>query len=142
MNGWREGGGVGVDFVVKQKTAYEMRISDWSSDVCSSDLRDLATTEPSVNGLAVSADAIGIFLEGDLAIMLARDVSCPDRACRAKSAPLKQAVDHRGVEAVLLGRRPPFGVQAVRYSLRRRPVGSVLGNPGEEFDEVLQLPEP
>src|SRR3546814_7755451 len=24
----------------KQKTAYEMRISDWSSDVCSSDLHD------------------------------------------------------------------------------------------------------
>src|SRR3546814_15141525 len=27
-----------VLFFVKQKTAYEMRISDWSSDVCSSDL--------------------------------------------------------------------------------------------------------
>src|SRR3546814_5579170 len=27
-----------VIFVFKQKTAYEMRISDWSSDVCSSDL--------------------------------------------------------------------------------------------------------
>src|SRR3546814_16840219 len=27
-----------VFFFVKQKTAYEMRISDWSSDVCSSDL--------------------------------------------------------------------------------------------------------
>src|SRR3546814_2186561 len=31
-----------MDFIVlfffKQKTAYEMRISDWSSDVCSSDL--------------------------------------------------------------------------------------------------------
>src|SRR3546814_15655744 len=27
--------------VFKQKTAYEMRISDWSSDVCSSDLRHL-----------------------------------------------------------------------------------------------------
>src|SRR3546814_5364358 len=26
-------------FFFKQKTAYEMRISDWSSDVCSSDLR-------------------------------------------------------------------------------------------------------
>src|SRR3546814_1141830 len=25
-------------FLFKQKTAYEMRISDWSSDVCSSDL--------------------------------------------------------------------------------------------------------
>src|SRR3546814_7044279 len=30
-------------FFCKQKTAYELRISDWSSDVCSSDL--LATSE-------------------------------------------------------------------------------------------------
>src|SRR3546814_10377301 len=29
-------------FFFKQKTAYEMRISDWSSDVCSSDLIALA----------------------------------------------------------------------------------------------------
>src|SRR3546814_14093227 len=29
---------VGIVFFFKQKTAYEMRISDWSSDVCSSDL--------------------------------------------------------------------------------------------------------
>src|SRR3546814_7828900 len=28
-------------FFFKQKTAYEMRISDWSSDVCSSDLNDM-----------------------------------------------------------------------------------------------------
>src|SRR3546814_7261508 len=28
-------------FFFKQKTAYEMRISDWSSDVCSSDLKAL-----------------------------------------------------------------------------------------------------
>src|SRR3546814_9087883 len=27
-----------LNFFFKQKTAYEMRISDWSSDVCSSDL--------------------------------------------------------------------------------------------------------
>src|SRR3546814_4921125 len=30
-----------VFFFFKQKTAYEMRISDWSSDVCSSDLHPL-----------------------------------------------------------------------------------------------------
>src|SRR3546814_1741077 len=30
-------------FFFKQKTAYEMRISDWSSDVCSSDLIGLMT---------------------------------------------------------------------------------------------------
>src|SRR3546814_5475273 len=29
-------------FFFKQKTAYEMRISDWSSDVCSSDLPPLS----------------------------------------------------------------------------------------------------
>src|SRR3546814_6383256 len=29
-------------FFFKQKTAYEMRISDWSSDVCSSDLTEQA----------------------------------------------------------------------------------------------------
>src|SRR3546814_6197061 len=31
-----------VCFFFKQKTAYEMRISDWSSDVCSSDLANRA----------------------------------------------------------------------------------------------------
>src|SRR3546814_8636094 len=31
-------------FFFKQKTAYEMRISDWSSDVCSSDLEKPATS--------------------------------------------------------------------------------------------------
>src|SRR3546814_17546803 len=36
---YRFGASVSVYFFVfKQKTAYEMRISDWSSDVCSSDL--------------------------------------------------------------------------------------------------------
>src|SRR3546814_5706226 len=33
-------------FVFKQKTAYEMRISDWSSDVCSSDLPSHGIEEP------------------------------------------------------------------------------------------------
>src|SRR3546814_1000088 len=33
-------------FFFKQKTAYEMRISDWSSDVCSSDLPSLAAGQP------------------------------------------------------------------------------------------------
>src|SRR3546814_10873458 len=40
-------------FFFKQKTAYEMRISDWSSDVCSSDLPSLACTR------AVQQSSIG-----------------------------------------------------------------------------------
>src|SRR3546814_1088225 len=34
-------------FFFKQKTAYEMRISDWSSDVCSSDL-EIRETEAEI----------------------------------------------------------------------------------------------
>src|SRR3546814_996652 len=48
-------------FFFKQKTAYEMRISDWSSDVCSSDLLNRA--EAAVNArtplLAIKAGANG-----------------------------------------------------------------------------------
>src|SRR3546814_2551551 len=33
-------------FFFKQKTAYEMRISDWSSDVCSSDLMTASVEGP------------------------------------------------------------------------------------------------
>src|SRR3546814_5201508 len=43
-------------FFFKQKTAYEMRISDWSSDVCSSDLRALPFTECDV--VCASADEV------------------------------------------------------------------------------------
>src|SRR3546814_10495520 len=38
----------GLFFFFKQKTAYEMRISDWSSDVCSSDLQP---APPGVDGI-------------------------------------------------------------------------------------------
>src|SRR3546814_12455333 len=41
-------------FFFKQKTAYEMRISDWSSDVCSSDLMKVASDCPSPCVLALA----------------------------------------------------------------------------------------
>src|SRR3546814_2932731 len=48
-------------FVFKQKTAYEMRISDWSSDVCSSDLLGVLV----LRGEAVVDDLLvrGVLLE-------------------------------------------------------------------------------
>src|SRR3546814_9002106 len=45
-------------FFFKQKTAYEMRISDWSSDVCSSDL--LAGYEGALDRLAVEGEAAAL----------------------------------------------------------------------------------
>src|SRR3546814_6248594 len=41
-------------FFFKQKTAYEMRISDWSSDVCSSDLKNGVL----VGGIGVMGDGV------------------------------------------------------------------------------------
>src|SRR3546814_3823595 len=46
-------------FFFKQKTAYEMRISDWSSDVCSSDLDD----GPEAAGGIVAEDDLLVAVE-------------------------------------------------------------------------------
>src|SRR3546814_2362689 len=67
-------------FFFKQKTAYEMRISDWSSDVCSSDLG--AGREPRPGAAAACALALG-----------GRAVD--DRACRARG--LAHASDRKSV---------------------------------------------
>src|SRR3546814_15908486 len=45
-----------VFFFFKQKTAYEMRISDWSSDVCSSDLRLFDAARAADRGARDAAD--------------------------------------------------------------------------------------
>src|SRR3546814_1204470 len=44
-----------IVFFVKQKTAYELRISDWSSDVCSSDLRLIDDPEIDEEGVDQAA---------------------------------------------------------------------------------------
>src|SRR3546814_5416746 len=43
-------------FFFKQKTAYEMRISDWSSDVCSSDLIASVAEVTKKHGLTLVVD--------------------------------------------------------------------------------------
>src|SRR3546814_7428653 len=43
---------------VKQKTAYEMRISDWSSDVCSSDLIHITRKPPTRNEKVLKMKAV------------------------------------------------------------------------------------
>src|SRR3546814_7035521 len=54
-------------FFFKQKTAYEMRISDWSSDVCSSDLNLGAYFEQIMNALPPSVhDVLTRFGIGDI----------------------------------------------------------------------------
>src|SRR3546814_7825464 len=64
-----------VFFFFNQKTAYEMRISDWSSDVCSSDLNIFESTYKRVD----SADELSS--RPDFAIAL-----YPGHLCRAGDA--------------------------------------------------------
>src|SRR3546814_4920722 len=84
-----------VVFFCKQKTAYEMRISDWSSDVCSSDLAELRrlafTTVVDVGEvhdrlvLALDRDAhIEKGMRGDADAVLEQigRASCRERVCQ------------------------------------------------------------
>src|SRR3546814_9568717 len=45
-------------FFFKQKTAYEVRISDWSSDVCSSDLLGRGFGEREIGGAQPEHDVV------------------------------------------------------------------------------------
>src|SRR3546814_14069786 len=67
-------------FFFKQKTAYEMRISDWSSDVCSSDLGSRL-------GDQSAPDAAG----DDLSTPPAPDRDHPHRLIRGARTPLAEA---------------------------------------------------
>src|SRR3546814_10690029 len=60
-------------FVFKQKTAYEMRISDWSSDVCSSDLRDCLHLMPRRRILATAGEIMKGFEMGEVRVLLQHD---------------------------------------------------------------------
>src|SRR3546814_10219153 len=70
-----------VFFFFKQKTAYEMRISDWSSDVCSSDLRPAR---------CVTKETSSIFTDGHARVAAAKcsasSVSSSDVSRRAAIA--------------------------------------------------------
>src|SRR3546814_7374441 len=92
-------------FLFKQKTAYEMRISDWSSDVCSSDLLvamgahidGIGTETLTIEGVdrlhgatyRVMADRIeagsyacaAVITEGDVELGIGR-ASCRERVCQ------------------------------------------------------------
>src|SRR3546814_5270047 len=95
-------------FFFKQKTAYEMRISDWSSDVCSSDLMatygfhtihgrapalatGLKLANPNLNVWVISGDGDGLSIGGNHTLhVLRRNVdlqkigraSCRERVCQ------------------------------------------------------------
>src|SRR3546814_4892445 len=89
--------GIVFVFFFKQKTAYERRISDWSSDVCSSDLFLRATQQVMQHGVwsgeILQCDRAGRTLEAEGRWTLVRNdrgepeselgrASCRERVCQ------------------------------------------------------------
>src|SRR3546814_4338079 len=92
-----------VFFVFKQKTAYEMRISDWSSEVCSSDLLILDVVNAYVS-LQRDIQLYGVALDIYLLLRQQRDVIAERYRLRDSTAPDVDQTNNRLELAA--GRRP------------------------------------
>src|SRR3546814_3532928 len=133
-------------FFFKQKTAYEMRISDWSSDVCSSDLA--ATSSRSTTSACIAAmrkmrrsrswskhrtkamAGRSLTISPHTASSCARVAAAwsSTRACNADGVSLRRAAD---LDVTCLGRRVGGGGVELRMFVERpaedRQTGSAPG---------------
>src|SRR3546814_16469363 len=110
-------------FFFKQKTAYEMRISDWSSDVCSSDL-----PAPTVGGEGGG--------DGDAEFIL-RAAGNPAAEFEAAAG---EGIEH--VEAAARGAQPRKGVDAAVVAGQDGKLGAAIGSgiaPGGAAAIVAEL---
>src|SRR3546814_2948492 len=130
-------------FLFKQKTAYEMRICDWSSDVCSSDLHDLTREH---------FDRVIDAREADLQDETPASVGELEGYCESTAAPLLYlcleilgvrdgpayaAARHLGVAWALVGiaRAVPFHARQRRILL---PV-DLTESEGADRGDILEL---
>src|SRR3546814_9565380 len=89
-------------FFFKQKTAYEMRISDWSSDVCSSDLRREKKDGASTSSARTEERVMQIY--GSPLEPASRQVS-PSPPSRGRSRPLRRRGSPIGLQSRHVPRR-------------------------------------
>src|SRR3546814_4910757 len=108
-------------FLFKQKTAYEMRISDWSSDVCSSDLIVLANARL----LAAERGAAPLLLLDEVAAHLdrRRRAALFEEILALKAQAWLTGTD-RDLFAELGGRARFFGIEDARVDRKRTRLNS------------------
>src|SRR3546814_4433489 len=117
-----------VFFFFKQKTAYEMRISDWSSDVCSSEMPMLRTT------IATPMGALAISGDGERLTRLAWAMDeTPGAEAVADDPLLREA--RRQIEAWFAGRLTRFDLPLTPAA---SPRGEVLRARSAEHTSELQ----
>src|SRR3546814_12200456 len=128
-----------VFFFFKQKMAYEMRISDWSSDVCSSDLDDLARDMQAVaRRLLICGMHVHVGLDDDeLRMDLMQQVAyfLPHFLALSTSSPFWRG-EVTGLKCNLLSvfqERPPTGLPAtLDRSRQSQPPPYTLAPPGAQ----------
>src|SRR3546814_6275875 len=109
-----------IFFFFKQKTAYEMRISDWSSDVCSSDLfangyvanvyRSAAIVTRGLGAPApIAAPARANSAARDMPAPLAPPLSAPSPAPTPPSSPGWDVFARPAASALVFSRRSEVG---------------------------------
>src|SRR3546814_5682010 len=121
-------------FFFKQKTAYEMRMSDWSSDVCSSDLVEELKEVP--EGVPVIFSAHGVPKEvpdeAERRRLFYLDATCP-----LVSKVHREAEHHErsGRQILLIGHA---GHPEVIGTMGQVPEGAILLVRSEEHPSELQ----
>src|SRR3546814_10727746 len=108
-------------FFFKQKTAYEMRISDWSSDVCSSDLRGLKPHTIEAFRLGFAPRQRGVLA----------------KALRARGITLEQLIEAGLVKRAEEGERVPpdgTGEAGLRDYFFHREIFPITDRPGRGID--------
>src|SRR3546814_143305 len=109
-------------FVFKQKTAYEMRISDWSSDVCSSDLRILEYKGLVGGDAILGANMFRDFFAGICDLVGGRSGSYEKVLRKAKQEAVEDMLEH----ARELGANAVVGVDLDYETIQVQDGGSML----------------
>src|SRR3546814_18674737 len=117
---------VGV-FFLKQKTAYEMRISDWSSDVCSSDLARPRAVEPreGLDGFLAQMFGDAGAVVGDLDFNVSLAAAQPHLDLAPEAQRIAEQVEKRALHCDAMDREHQMvgpGIADVMHPVAR-PVG-------------------
>src|SRR3546814_3677282 len=99
-------------FFFKQKTAYEMRIGDWSSDVCSSDL--IATPTASGKSLCYTLPVVAAAMGGQAKAPASKALFL---------SPTKALAQDQVAELLELNRAGELGVKAFTFRTEESLVG-------------------
>src|SRR3546814_10553743 len=123
-----------VVFFFKQNTAYEMRISDWSSDVCSSDLALVDEQAGELDRLVERAAAVAAQVHHHAVDVLAAELlEQPGHVARRRGVVV--AVLPAALEVLVEGRQLDHAYAARgRAVLRRQGEDLGLGGPLREPD--------